>query len=222
MSRITILKWIGAVIAVLLVIFIAGAWSMFGTMITAAKTIEKLEVGLYSMEYKGDYGFDDFLAGGGAASDSAVADYLVSFLSHGFYKIETDVQTGEFGCSTICTEDENGVVLFGRNYDWKECRAIIVHTVPENGYESISTCCLDFLGFSEDYAPDGPMMDRMLTLAAIYVPLDGMNEKGLMVADLMAGDDEQTHQQTNKCDLTTTTAIRLLLDKAATVDEAIP
>ena len=221
MSRITILKWTGAVVAVLLVVFIAGAWSMFGTMITAAKTIEKLEVGLYSMEYKGDYGFDDFLAGGGAASDSAVADYLVSFLSHGFYKIETDVQTGEFGCSTICTEDENGVVLFGRNYDWKECRAIIVHTVPENGYESISTCCLDFLGFSEDYAPDGPMMDRMLTLAAIYVPLDGMNEKGLMAADLMAGDDEQTHQQTNKCDLTTTTAIRLLLDKAATVDEAI-
>ena len=37
----------------------------------------------------------------------------------------------------------------------------------------------------------------------------------------MAGDDEQTHQQTDKVDLTTTTAIRLLLDKAATVDEAI-
>ena len=108
---------------------------MFGTMITAAKTIEKLEYGLYSMEYKGDYGFDDFLAEGGASTDNEVADYLVSFLSHGFYKIETDVQTGEFGCSTICTEDENGVVLFGRNYDWKECRAIIVHTIPENGYE---------------------------------------------------------------------------------------
>lgn len=37
----------------------------------------------------------------------------------------------------------------------------------------------------------------------------------------MAGDKEQTHQQTEKPDLTTTTAIRLLLDKAATVDEAI-
>ena len=57
---------------------------MFGTIIRAANTIKKLEDGLYSMEYKGDYGFDDFLKGGGAASDSAVADYLVSFLSHGF------------------------------------------------------------------------------------------------------------------------------------------
>ena len=173
------------------------------------------------MEYKGDYGFDEFLAGGGADSDSAVAAYLVSFLSHGFYKIESEVQTGEFGCSTVCTKDENGIVFFGRNYDWEECRAIIVHTVPDNGYESISTSCLDFLGFDENYAPDGSMMERMQTLAAIYVPLDGMNEKGLMVADLMAGDNEATHQQTDKVDLTTTTAIRLLLDKAATVDEAI-
>ena len=215
------MKWVYGIIAILLVILAAGAWSMFGTMITAANTIEKLEDGLYSMEYIGDYGFDDFLAQGGAVSDSAVADYLVSFLSHGFYKIESDVQTGEFGCSTICARDEHAIVFFGRNYDWEECQAMIIHTIPDDGYESISTCCLDFLGFGEGYTPDGSMMERMQTLAAIYVPLDGMNEKGLMVADLMAGDKEQTHQQTEKPDLTTTTAIRLLLDQAATVDEAV-
>ena len=217
----TILSWICGIVAALLVIFAAGAWIMFGTFITAANSIEKLEDGLYSMEYNGDYGFDDFLAQGGAASDGEVADYLVSFLSHGFYKIESDVQTGEFGCSTICTQDEHGTTFFGRNYDWEECQTMIVHTKPKDGYESVSTCCLDFLGFSEGYAPDGSMMDRMQTLAAIYVPLDGMNEKGLVVADLMAGDTEETHQRTDKPDLTTTTAIRLLLDRAADVDEAI-
>ena len=217
----TILKWVCGIIAVLLIILAAGGWAMFGTFITAANSIEKLEDGLYSMEFSGDYGFDDFLAQGGAASDGKVADYLVTFLSHGFYKIESDVQTGAFGCSTICTQDEHGTVFFGRNYDWAECQSMIVHTVPKDGYESVSTCCLDFLGFSQDYAPDGSMMDRMQTLAAIYVPLDGMNEKGLVVADLMAGDKEETHQQTEKPDLTTTTAIRLLLDRAADVDEAI-
>ena len=217
----SILKWVCGIIAVLLMILAAGAWSMFGTFITAANSIEKLEDGLYSMEYNGDYGFENFLSRGGAASDGEVANYLVTFLSHGFYKIESDVQTGEFGCSTICTQDEDGTTFFGRNYDWEECQAMIVHTRPKDGYESVSTCCLDFLGFDEEYAPDGSMMERMQTLAAIYVPLDGMNEKGLMVADLMAGDKEETHQQTDKVDLTTTTAIRLLLDKAATVDEAI-
>lgn len=221
MKKKAVLKWVLGVIAAVLVVLAAGSWWLFGTLITAANSIEKLEDGLYSLEYTGDYGFDDFLAQGGAASDGQVANYLVSFLSRGFYKVESDVETGDFGCSTICTRDENGTTFFGRNYDWAECRAIIVHTKPQNGYESVSTCCLDFLGFSEDYSPDGSMMERMQTLAAIYVPLDGMNEEGLAVADLMAGDKEATHQNTCKPDLTTTTAIRLLLDKAANVDEAI-
>ena len=44
------LKWIFGVIAVLLVALAAGGWWMFGTFITAANSIEKLEDGLYSME----------------------------------------------------------------------------------------------------------------------------------------------------------------------------
>ncbi|MGM9626193.1 MAG: C45 family autoproteolytic acyltransferase/hydrolase, partial [Eubacteriales bacterium] len=209
-------------ILTVIVLAVCGCgWKLFGSFIKAANSIEKLEDGLYTMEYDGDYGFDDFLAQGGAAGDSALADYLITYLSHGFYKIKSDVHTGEFGCSTICSADKNGIVLFGRNFDWEECQTMIVHTKPKNGYESVSTSCLDFLGFSEDYVPDGSMIERIQTLAAIYVPMDGMNEKGLVVADLMAGDDEETHQQTDKVDLTTTTAIRLLLDKAADVDEAI-
>ena len=215
------IRWICGILAVWLVILVAGGLWLFGPLFKAANSIEPLEDGLYAMEFCGDYGFDEFLAQGGAASDSEVAMFLTSFLSRGFYKMESDVQTGEFGCSTVFTKDEHGTVFFGRNYDWAECQTMIVHTRPKDGYESISTCCLDFLGFGEDYSPDGSMMDRIQTLAAIYVPLDGMNEKGLVVADLVAGDNEATHQNTDKPDLTTTTVIRLLLDKAADVDEAI-
>ena len=215
------LKWVGIGFAALLVAVMIGAWAMFGTFVKAANSIEKLEDGLYAMEFTGDYGFDAFLAQGGAASDNSVADFLVSFLSHGFCKNNGKVETGGFGCSTIYTQDKGGTYFFGRNYDWAECQTMIVHTKPKNGYESVSTCCLDFLGFGDGYAPDGSMMERMRSIAAIYVPLDGMNDQGLMVADLTAGDNEETHQQTGKTALTTTTAIRLLLDKAANVDEAI-
>ena len=216
-----ILKWFGIGFAALLVVAVVGAWAMFGTFVKAARSIEKLEDGLYSMEFTGDYGFDAFLAQGGADSDSGVADFLVSFLSHGFYKNDSKVETGSFGCSTVYTQDADGLCYFGRNYDWTECSAMIVHTKPKNGYESVSTCCLDFLGFGDGYAPDGSMMERIESIAAIYVPLDGMNSEGLMVADLIIGDKEETHQQTGKTALTTTTAIRLLLDQAANVDEAI-
>lgn len=214
-------KWIVGALAVLLIVAAVGGWVLFGSFLTAANSIQKLEDGLYAMEYRGDYGFDEFLARGGAASDKVLANYLTSYLSRGFYKPESNAQTGAFGCSTICAAGADGSTLFGRNYDWGACSAVIVHTVPRDGYESVSTCCLDFLGFDEGYAPDGSMAERMQTLAAIYVPLDGMNEKGLMIADLMAGDKEETHQKTDKPDLTTTTAIRLLLDRAANVDEAI-
>ena len=217
-----VLVWTAVAFVLALAVVALCAWRMFGTFVTAARSIHKLKDGLYVMEYRGDYGFDKFLAQGGAADDSAVADYLIGFLSGGYYKkADNEIKPGEFGCSTVCVKDKNGAVYFGRNFDWEKGRAIIVHTVPENGYESLSTCCLDFLGFGDDYQPDGSMPERIQTLAAIYVPVDGMNEKGLMIADLMAGDMEETHQKTGKVALTTTTAIRLLLDRAATVDEAV-
>ena len=221
----TVFKWTAAVLVLLVVVLSVvafGAWRKFGTFIVAARSIHKLQDGLYVMEYRGDYGFDEFLAQGGAADDSAVADYLIGFLSRGYYKkADNEIKPGDFGCSTVCVKDKNGTVYFGRNFDWAKGRAMIVHTMPEDGYESLSTCDLDFLGFGDDYQPDGSMQERIQTLAAIYVPLDGMNEKGLVIADLMAGDDEETHQKTDRPDLTTTTAIRLLLDRAANVDEAV-
>lgn len=110
----------------------------------------------------------------------------------------------------------------GRNFDWEGANssAIIIHTKPQNGYDSYSTSWFYFLGFGQNWKPEG-FANQYMALAAIYVPLDGINEKGLCVADLVNGDNEQTHQKTDKVDLTASTAIRLLLDRAATVDEAI-
>ena len=76
-----VLVWTAVVLVLILAVIAFGAWWMFGTFITAARSIQKLEDGLYVMEYRGDYGFDKFLAQGGAADDSAVADYLIGFLS---------------------------------------------------------------------------------------------------------------------------------------------
>lgn len=209
-------------LVLILAVVALGAWCKFGTFVVAARSIHKLQDGLYVMEYRGDYGLDEFLAQGGADSDSALANYLMGYLSGGYVTQEDfEFTPGDYGCTTVCVKDKKGAVYFGRNFDWKKDRAMIVHTVPEDGYESLSTCDLDFLGFGDDYAPDGSMRERIQTLAAIYVPVDGMNEKGLVIADLMAGDDEETHQKTGKVALTTTTAIRLLLDRAANVDEAV-
>lgn len=172
------------------------------------------------MEYKGDYGFDALLTKGGAKSAKDIENHMYDFLSGGFYKPKTTPVQQDFGCSSISVKQDNEY-LFGRNFDWyATCKTIIVHTKPKNGYESYSTACIDFLGFGPDFLPES-FLNKMISLAAIYVPLDGINEKGLVIADLMAGDNEVTNQTAKEKDLTTTTAIRLILDKAATVEEAI-
>lgn len=217
-----ILLTILIVILLVVVVFLVGAWSIFGEKVKAAGTVKEIDKNLYYMEYKGDYGFDTYLERGGASSTSEMAAYITDFLSGGFMSKVPSMGKINFGCTAYTVKTADGNALMGRNYDWdgENKPAMIVYTEPKNGYASYSTCWLDFLGFGEDWKPDG-FTNQYISLAAVYVPLDGINEKGLAIADLMVGDDEQTNQKTDKVDLTTTTAIRLLLDKAATVDEAI-
>ena len=215
---------LGILIVVLLVvvIFLLGAWSIFGEKVKAAGSVKEIDKDLYYMEYKGDYGFDAFLEQGGASSSAEIAVYITDFLSGGFMSKVPSMGKMNFGCTAYTVKNTDGGTLMGRNYDWdgENGIAMVIYTEPKNGYASYSTCWLDFLGFGDDWKPEG-MANQYMSLAAIYVPLDGINEKGLAIADLMVGDDEQTNQQTDKIDLTTTTAIRLILDQAATVDEAI-
>ena len=87
---------------------------------------------------------------------------------------------------------------------------MLVHTIPKDGYESVATCNLDFLGFGEDWKPDGSPGDKFMALESVYAILDGMNEKGLCVADLMVSHETGLDQDTEKPDLTITSVLRLL------------
>ena len=221
MKKRKIIKRILVCLLALITIIIAGAYSMFSERIQAALSVKKLEDTLYCMEFKGNYGFDRYLEQGGAPTDSQMASYIISFLSNGFWKENNlNVDKRNFGCSALKAQTEDGAFIYGRNYDWEPCDTMLVHTIPKEGFESVSTCCLDFLGFGEDWIPQG-FGNQFMSIASIYVPLDGMNEKGVVIADLMAGDRVETHQDTFRPDITTTAAIRLVLDHAASVDEAV-
>lgn len=187
----------------------------------AAQSVHEISEGMYSFTYEGDYGFDEFIENGGACNTDQVAQFVSNTLTHGLFK--GNVRPQEFGCSFICAQDKEGNSLTGRNFDWPNCNSniVIVHTKPDNGYASISTNCMNFLGFPKDYNPTLNMQNRMKLLATIYAPLDGMNEKGLCVANLVAGDKDTTSLNNAEKNLTITTAIRLLLDHAATTDEAV-
>lgn len=190
-------------------------------LISPASEIAELEDGFSAIRYDGDYGFDEFLAGGGASSDGEVVEYLANNLLSDLNL--GDLLGGIFGCSTIAVQSPDGDALFGRNFDWKNCEAMVVESHPENGHASLSTVNMDFISQNVGGGMVGMALnlDEFKTLAALYAPLDGMNEAGLAVSVNMIQDSAVIEQNTDKPDITTTTAIRLLLDKAGSVDEAL-
>lgn len=178
--------------------------------------ITTLESGFSSASFSGDDGFETFLAQGGASSDADVTQFLAS-------KLLTDVSVNSnaFGCSTLTVSSPDGHRLFGRNFDWQSCEALVVTSKPSQGYASISTVNLSFISQAGGGLGQMLRQNDVRVLAALYAPLDGMKEKGLAVSINMIQDAASINQDTDKPDLTTTTAVRLLLNKAANVDEAL-
>jgi predicted choloylglycine hydrolase len=184
-------------------------------------SVRKLDDGLYYMEYKGDDGFPALMENGGGRSAAELSAYVTHFLSQGFYPPNSgNPGPMDYGCSALTVRTPEGGVLMGRNFDFNSATGIVLHTVPEQGYETYTTFNTNFLGFGEGWLPEG-FKNQYMALSVLFFALDGINEKGLAVADLMAGDNAQTHQDTGKPALTTTSAICYLLKNAATVDEAL-
>lgn len=189
-------------------------------LITPTSEITELEEGFSTVRFDGDYGFDSFLSQGGAASDAEVVSYLANSVLSGW---RPDGLLGDvFGCSTVAVRNATGDALFGRNFDWQNCEAMVVESHPETGYASFSTVNMDFITQNASGMVGMALnFDEVKTLAALYAPLDGMNEAGLAVSVNMIQDSAVIDQNTDKPDITTTTAIRLLLDKAGDVEEAL-
>jgi predicted choloylglycine hydrolase len=204
----------------LVILFGVAMWMEFGPLVKGANSCVKLDDGLYYMEYKGDDGFDGLMALGGIAKADQLAGYAIEFLSKGHYKPEISTSKQAYGCSALTVKTPDGDILMGRNFDFPSAIGVVMHCIPDKGYETISTFNVKFYGFGEDFKPEG-FKNQYMALTGLFVALDGINEKGLAIADLMAGDTVETHQNTSKPDLTTTAAIPYMLKNAANVDEAL-
>lgn len=212
-----------ALFSVLGLVVVAGVlvWMEFGSLIKGAMSCEKLDEGMYYMEYAGDDGFDELMKRGGCANINVLANYVTDFLSKGYFKTaEIDCPLKPVGCSTLTVSTPDGGVMMARNFDFPYGTAMILHTTPDDGYESITTFSTDFFGFGENYKPEG-FKNQFMALAGLFMALDGINENGLAIAVLDAGDKVVTKQDTPKSDLTTTSAVQYLLKNAANVKEAL-
>ncbi|MDO1605319.1 C45 family peptidase [Lactobacillus sp. YT155] len=210
-----ILKRVLLSLLALILIVVAGIGFMFRNEISTISNIKQVDkYPFYEMTYKGDYGFDDFLKEG-ASNDTELVQFVSKKLLKG---LPLNIKVPDLGCATFTARTPDNQKVFGRNFDLDYSPSMLVHTNPDKGYKSISMVNLAFLGFKKETMNN--YQKRILALAAPYIPLDGVNEKGLSVGVLLL-DDKPTDQKTSKVDINTTTAIRLMLDKAKNVDEAV-
>ena len=76
-------KWLKiSLLSVLGLIIVAGVltWIEFGPIIHGALSAEKLDDGMYYMEYKGDDGFKELMKRGGSKDINDLANYTTEFL----------------------------------------------------------------------------------------------------------------------------------------------
>ena len=191
--------------------FLSSIFSPLTSRIDTMKSVTEIDDNLYIMDYGYDYDALDMLENG--------IDNIVDLLLKGLSTIY--IGGDGFACTTFNSVTAEGDYLMSRNFDYMDSPALLVRTTPEDGYASISTVSLYFVGYEldSDFKPDNTD-DNIITLLAPYLPLDGINEKGLAIGVLEL-ETAPTFQMTLKPNLTTTTMIRACLDNAATVEEAI-
>lgn len=155
---------------------------------------------LYEMHYYGDYEFD-------------------GFLKHGLGPVTQSQPPPQpnWACTCFATLRADADKLFGRNFDWMLHPALLLFTNPPKGYASVSMVDLSYLGFSRD---DSAWDELIPLLQTPYWPFDGMNEHGLAVG-LMAISSADGESDPQKVTIGSLHVVRLLLDYARDVEEAI-
>ena len=205
---------VGLILGIPLLIFCI----LFFNKIRSVLSIQKAGSGLYCMEYTGTLKTDKLLE-----TDIHSLPEMVEWIRKEEYcGLPFSIDMDNIGCSAFAAKTPEGNVLMGRNFDYGETDTLMVHTAPKNGYASYAMADLKVMGVGNLNGLIRPdtLLGKIIMLAVPYGVSDGVNEAGLGVSilELTIG---ETHMNTEKHDLSIYTAIRVLLDKCATVDEAL-
>lgn len=135
----------------------------------------------------------------------------------GDYRFDEYLKTGQRqslsgdGCTCFFHD-----YLFGRNFDFPANPVLLLWTTPDDGYRSVSMVDLGYFNYSLRNLPVGPVGLQDTP----YLPFDGMNEKGLVVG-MAAINEAEAPFELGRVSIGEIQVIRLLLDYAASVDEAL-
>ena len=226
-----LLRRIACALAALVIALAVAVFALWHNELATLASFQKLsdrdeahrDGAVYQINVSGDYSFDEFLSQGGASNDAELISFITRSITKGI--IPMHIKTSSIACSAFTADTQSGDRVFGRNYDFSATNTAIVYTDPGEGrHASYSTIDLSFLGLDADKDVE-TIGQKFLTLAAPYVPLDGINDAGVACGIFMSyqgeGKGTPTDTQTDRPDLTSTTLLRLILDYADSVEDAV-
>ena len=183
------------------------------TLDSVKKLTDYSDFNLYKMDIYYDYSIDKIIDRGIFDDESALGAIVQEVLPD--YPV--NLKMPNFGCSAFIMKNPDSVMM-GRNYDFKnDTSSMLVYCSPKDGYRSVAFAALDNVGANNPELSDGT---RLATLLSPFISLDGINEKGVSIAVLTL-DSKPVRQQSGKPVIATTLAIRLILDRAASTEEAV-
>ncbi len=190
-------------------------FEQFNTIVTY-KTYSNNTNYVYYSTVEGDYKIDDFNEAKGAWTLTDLENFTMSSTPNFFGQFQPSIKNQEFESLDFSFNSSDNFHI--KNYASSSNQTMIVQTNPAKGYSSVSTVNLNTLGIESKMS----FTDRTSALTAVYLPNDGMNETGLTVS-LQFGDEpiDYTIENTTRTDVTETVLVRMILDNASTVEEAI-
>ena len=219
-----LLSWIIGIIAALVLVVLC----IWGREIRTISTIESVDGNeyLYHMEYKAKYDLDDLISKD-IDSNPELLDYIIGRIGKGLpikmKSAQVADENGEmttFNCTSFQVKKADGSGFwYGRNYDYFKNPTMVTVSRPKKGYASLAVSDMSHFGYSLDKVP-ASLGSKISCLAAIYAPVDGINEKGLCTS-IMALPKQAAHQDSGKHKVGTSVIMRLWLDRCATVQEAL-
>ncbi len=194
------------VLVLALVMLAAGSLLFLNRAASPTRDIETIvrvdDHPLYVMHLNEDYGFKEYLKKGIQPGSSSI----------------TPIRTSPWACTVFGALNAGGDNILGRNFDWDNHPALLLFADSPDGYASVSMVDIFYLGFTDK--GEIPISERERLKRAAYIPFDGMNEKGLAVG-MMAVSDVKPDYDPSKVTLGELGVMRLLLDYAQNVDEAL-
>lgn len=187
------------------------------TLKSIKKVTDYSDFNLYQMEVRYNYSLERIVKSKFTDDATLIRAILDESMPEGYNDAKMDL--GSFGCTAFkmfCTDNK---LRMGRNYDFAQDTSGMLVYCP--AIEGVRFASVGFAALNNIWANDPLAEGNVGALAAPFVCLDGMNEKGVAIAVLTLDSDPMRPTDTERHTIATTLAIRMVLDEAQDAQDAV-